>query len=589
MAKLKDIPKFDRPREKFLEKGPDALTDSELLAILLGSGIKGTNVKVLSQNILKKFGNNFLNASVDDLMQVSGIGQAKALQISSALALTRRIFDKQNSLENLILSAQDAVSLVSDLKDKKREHLVCLYLNARNALLKKEIISIGTLDKNIIHPREIFAPGLEMHTAAVILVHNHPSGDPSPSDQDKQVAKRIIEAGQLMGINVVDFLIIAKNGVHSILGEIKNTELTNTEYVAEGSQSSLFDLFVDANQAYFYKKDLSKDLPKSKKENDTLQFIDLFAGIGGIRFGFEQNGAKCVFSSEIDSDCQKTYYLNFGEWPRGDITQIKESDVPEHDILTAGFPCQPFSICGHQKGFEDTRGTLFFDILRIIKKKQPKVIFLENVKHLKYHNGGDTLKVILSSLQELGYKTSWKILNAKDFGTAQNRERIIIIGNKEKEFDFSKMKHSPKVVIKDILQKYGQFEFIDENEYTLIKNPREQESGLIFVGYRNKKIRTTGTRENTLHLSRVHKQPNRIYSSEGTHPTLPSQETAGRFFILHDGKVRKLTIDECFSLMGFPKKFKRYNTNGRLYLQIGNSVCVPMINELAKEVINQYF
>ena len=138
MAKLKDIPKFDRPRENFLEKGPDALTDSELLAILLGSGIKGTNVKVLSQNILKKFGDSFLNASVDDLMQISGIGQAKALQISSALALTRRIFDKQNALDNLILSAQDAITLVSDLKDKKQEHLVCLYLNARNALLKKK-------------------------------------------------------------------------------------------------------------------------------------------------------------------------------------------------------------------------------------------------------------------------------------------------------------------------------------------------------------------------------------------------------------------------------------------------------------------
>jgi len=126
MAKLSETPKFDRPREKFLEKGADALTDSELLAILLGSGIKGANVKVLSQKILKKFGDNFLNASVDDLIKIPGIGQAKALQISSAFALTRRIFDKQNSSDNLILSAQDAVPLVSDLKDKKQEHLVCL-------------------------------------------------------------------------------------------------------------------------------------------------------------------------------------------------------------------------------------------------------------------------------------------------------------------------------------------------------------------------------------------------------------------------------------------------------------------------------
>ena len=254
MARIKDIPKFDRPREKFLEKGPDALTDSDLLAILLGSGIKGTNVKVLAQKTIKKFGDNLLNATVDDLVQISGIGQAKALQIASVLALAGRLYDKQNAPDNLVLSAQDAISLVSDLKEKKQEHLVCLYLNARNALIKKEIISIGTLDKSIIHPREIFAPGLEMHAAAVILVHNHPSGDPSPSEQDKQVAKRIIEAGKLMGVNVVDFIIVAKNGIYSVLGETRNTKLTNTEYVAEGAMASLFDLLVDENQVSTYKK-----------------------------------------------------------------------------------------------------------------------------------------------------------------------------------------------------------------------------------------------------------------------------------------------------------------------------------------------
>ncbi len=320
-----------------------------------------------------------------------------------------------------------------------------------------------------------------------------------------------------------------------------------------------------------------------------IAFIDLFAGIGGIRIGFEKSGGRCVFSSEMDPECQKTYFLNFGEYPHGDITKISEDEIPCHDILTAGFPCQPFSICGRQKGFEDTRGTLFFDILRIIKKRFPKVVFLENVKHLKYHDGGKTLKVILSSLEELGYKTSWKVLNAKDFGTAQNRERIIIVANKESKFDFTKINYGKKVVLKDILQKKGPFEFLEENIYTLIKNPKEQQSGLIFAGYRNKKIRTNGVRENTIHLSRVHKQPNRIYSSEGTHPTLPSQETSGRFFILHEGRVRKLTIDECFSLMGFPKEFKKYSTNGRLYRQIGNSVCVPMMTAVAKEIIHQYF
>jgi len=327
----------------------------------------------------------------------------------------------------------------------------------------------------------------------------------------------------------------------------------------------------------------------NKKVKKEIKFIDLFAGIGGIRLGFERAGAKCVFSSEIDSECQKTYHLNFNELPHGDITKIKENEIPNHNILTAGFPCQPFSICGRQKGFDDTRGTLFFDILRIVKNKKPDVVFLENVKHLKHHDSGRTLKSILNHLQELGYKTSWKILNAKDFGTAQNRERIIIIANKKKEFDFSKIIKQPPVIIKDILQNNGKFEYLEKHEYTLIDNPKTQDSGLIFAGYRNKSIRTNGVRENTIHLSRVHKQPNRIYSSSGTHPTIPSQETAGRFFILHNGKVRKLTINECFYLMGFPDEFKKFSTNGKLYRQIGNSVCVPMMETLAKEIINQLF
>jgi len=326
-----------------------------------------------------------------------------------------------------------------------------------------------------------------------------------------------------------------------------------------------------------------------KEKKKKIKFIDLFAGIGGIRLGFEKAGAECVFSSEIDSECQKTYYLNFKEWPYGDITKIDETEVPAHNILTAGFPCQPFSICGLQRGFEDVRGTLFFDILRIIKKKKPDVVFLENVKHLRHHDAGRTLQVILKQLQVLGYKTNWKVLNAKDFGTAQNRERIIIVASKKKVFDFSKIEKQEPVLVKDILRENGNFEYLDPSEYTLIDNPKTQESGLIFAGYRNKSIRKNGVRANTINLSRVHKQPNRIYSSDGTHPTIPSQETAGRFFILHKGRVRKLTIDECFLLMGFPDKFKKYSKNGKLYQQIGNSVCVPMMERLAYEITNQLF
>lgn len=544
MPKLKDIPKFDRPREKFLEKGPDALTNSELLAILLGSGIKGTNVKVLSQKILRKFGDNLLNVSVDDLMQVSGIGQAKALQISSALALTRRIFDKQNSLDNLILSAQDAVALVSDLKDKKQEHLICLYLNARNALIKKETISIGTLDKSIIHPREIFAPGLEMHAAGVILVHNHPSGDSSPSEQDKQVAKRIIEAGQLMGVNVIDFLIVAKNGVHSILGDLKNTELTNTEYVAEGSQASLFDLLVDANQSYFYNKN-----SMIKKKNNNLKFIDLFAGIGGFHIAFHNAGAECVFVSEWDGPAQKTYRHNLYKISPemfdsgnfiGDITKVKTKDIPDFDILTAGFPCQPFSQAGFKKGFSETRGTLFFDIVNIIKEKKPKAFFLENVRGLLSHDDGKTFKTIERIItKELGYSFFPQIVKASDFGLPQHRPRLFMVGFKDTSIDF----------------KFP--EPVKELKYTLSD---------IFNGKCDKDIGFT---------LRV--------GGRGSKITDRRNWDAYRV----NGKIVQLGPKEGLKMQGFPDWYEFPPNFSRVQAmkQLGNSVAVPAIQAVAEEIV----
>lgn len=146
------------------------------------------------------------------------------------------------------------------------------------------------------------------------------------------------------------------------------------------------------------------------------KFIDLFAGIGGFRLAFEQAGYECVYSSEIDSACQEVYFNNFGDKPQADITQINIEEIPDFDILTAGFPCQPFSICGKRQGFEDTRGTLFFHICEIIAVKQPSVVLLENVKHLVHHDKGRTLDTILYSLEYLGYLVDYKILNSKDFG-----------------------------------------------------------------------------------------------------------------------------------------------------------------------------
>lgn len=331
-----------------------------------------------------------------------------------------------------------------------------------------------------------------------------------------------------------------------------------------------------------------------KMKDNKLKFIDLFAGIGGFRLGFEGARCKCVFSSEIDDHACEMYELNFGENPKCDITQLNPKDIPDFDILCAGFPCQAFSICGKQKGFYDeTRGTLFFDICRIIEEKKPKTFVLENVFNLEKHDSGRTLTIMLSVLSELGYTVVYKVLNARDFGVPQNRERIIIVGNRDgRAFDFTKLKKNTVGTMKPFLDKVGDFEILSKDSYTLLQASeikKQPKSGLIFCGYRNKKIRTIGVKPGTEHLSRVHKQPNRIYSSEGTHPTLASQESSGRYYIKDGNIVRKLTMDECFRFMGFPENYKRIGSAANLYARIGNSICVNMVRAVAEEIINQFF
>lgn len=329
------------------------------------------------------------------------------------------------------------------------------------------------------------------------------------------------------------------------------------------------------------------DVPFPGPENPEFTFIDLFAGIGGFRIPFQNLGGKCVFSSEFNYHAQRTYELNYGEVPFGDITKLNLDIVPKHDILCAGFPCQPFSISGKMKGFEDTRGTLIYHVFKIIDKRRPKVVFLENVKHLLYHDSKRTLKTIVKHLEELGYKVSFRVLNASDYGVPQNRERLIIIGHEQVEFDFDLIQKQPRTVLKDFLDTTNDFEYLEE-PYTLLENVRQQDSGLLFVGHRNKSIRKAGVREGTEHLSRVHKQPNRIYSSEGTHPALPSQESSGRFWILHEERVRKLTIQECYRIMGFPDNFILISNKSELYRQVGNSVCIPMIYAIGEQIKNQF-
>jgi adenine-specific DNA-methyltransferase len=354
MTKIKNIPKIDRPREKFLKKGPEALSKSDLLVILLGSGIKGKNVKVLSQQIIKKFGKNFLNIKVDDLLTISGIGQAKALQIVSAISLVRRYYEEENGDEIVIKSSNDALSLTLDLRDKKKEYLICLYLNARNVVIKKEVISIGLLDKSLLHPREIFQPAVELNSASIILVHNHPSGDPTPSEKDIKIVEKITQAGELMGIPVTDFIITAKNnGGYSFYDKLKGQD-KNLDYVSDGVQGTLFNSMetekpsyeVSAEkiqETYFYTPQIKKNhlqlqnrryigskykliewiFSILEKECKGDSFADVFAGTGVVSAVATKHFKEVILNDFLFSNyaVYQAFFGN-GKWDKNKIDNI---------------------------------------------------------------------------------------------------------------------------------------------------------------------------------------------------------------------------------------------------------------------------
>lgn len=218
--KIKDLPKSDRPREKLIAKGAENLKDSELLAILLRTGTKGKNVIEIASQILSKYSKKrLLQMTYQDLAQITGIDSGKATTLLAAFELSKRALEVNDTNLPTIETAKDAVAQLSDMRDLKKEHFVVLYLNAKNQLVHKETISMGTLNANLVHPREVFEPALKYSAAQIIATHNHPSGDPKPSEDDKDVTKRLTEAGKLMGIDVMDHVIITKNSYFSFKEE----------------------------------------------------------------------------------------------------------------------------------------------------------------------------------------------------------------------------------------------------------------------------------------------------------------------------------------------------------------------------------
>ena len=211
--KIKDLPEFERPREKLIKKGAKALKKEELLAILLRTGLKGKNALEVADDILVKYGDKkLLNASYEELRNIRGVGPTKAVQILAAIELGSRLFKEKSEKEVYINSSEDAIKELAHIKENKKENFVVLYLDARNKLIYKETVSIGSLNANLVHPREVFEPAVRYLAAQIVLAHNHPSGDPEPSEDDLEITKRLVESGKILGIEVIDHIIITKTG-----------------------------------------------------------------------------------------------------------------------------------------------------------------------------------------------------------------------------------------------------------------------------------------------------------------------------------------------------------------------------------------
>lgn len=304
---------------------------------------------------------------------------------------------------------------------------------------------------------------------------------------------------------------------------------------------------------------------------EKIKFIDLFAGIGGIRKAFEDEKTRCVFSSEWDKFAVKTYEENFNETPHGDITEIDSETIPSHDLLLAGFPCQPFSSIGKREGFDhETQGTLFFEVLRIIKFHKPKMFLLENVKGLLTMDDGKTIKTIIKSLEELDYNVFYDVLESQNFGVPQKRSRVIIVGFKKEtginSFEFPKSNGKKEVFIKD---------FLDEKDVKGYSISKHLQDSYLFKKDDGKPeiINENSDYQVKTLVSSYHK----------------IQRLTGTFVEGGETGVRLLSELEVKRIMGFPDDFKVPVSRTQMYRQFGNSVVVPMIEEVAQKMKSEYY
>lgn len=322
------------------------------------------------------------------------------------------------------------------------------------------------------------------------------------------------------------------------------------------------------------------NIPFPEQANATFKFIDLFAGVGGFRMALQNVGGSCIFSSEWNKHAQVTYEKNYGEKPDGDITSLEtKANIPEHfDILCGGFPCQAFSIAGYQKGFQETRGTLFFDIADIARKHQPRVVFLENVKNLLTHDKGNTFQVIQNALEELGYSVYFQVLNSMTHANVpQNRERIFIVAfNKKQVQNHAEFKFPKEIPLTKTIHDFLETDRVDQKYYY-------KEDHMYYPT-----LKESMTSRDTLYQWR------RVYVRENKSnvcPTLTANMGAGGHnvpLLVDNFGIRKLTPKECFAFQGYPvdKMVLPENmANSALYMQAGNSVTMPLIQRIGEQIL----
>ncbi len=311
---------------------------------------------------------------------------------------------------------------------------------------------------------------------------------------------------------------------------------------------------------------------------NNFKFIDLFCGLGGFRIALEKQNCNCVFSSDIDKAVAQVYENNFGDYPSGDITKIDSKDIPDFDILCGGFPCQSFSIAGKRLGFEDSRGTMFFEVARILKEKKPKAFILENVKGITNHDGGKTLKTILDILDDLDYTYVNKVINAKDVGIPQNRERWYCVGIRK---DLN-IKLNP-----DMIFPTEQTNFFSYDDIIDVNNIyKEYKISDICENNIQKHIDKVKEKKSKYTLAYEIRPSRCQFKTDGISPCLTAKMgTGGNNVPVVVELNRKLTEKECLKLMGYPENYK-IGKGSQAYKQIGNSVVVPVLEQISKSLVN---